>query len=337
MIICKMPDRQDAITIEYNNVRTFHSLSDLPEDAAGFIVSPFDANDAFPIFLFEGLKIKTFDHCRYPTVSPRKKEMEVFSDYAIYERAFNIVKEAISTHKADKIVLSRSARTLTPVDNVLALFSRACKSNPHCYVALIEIPGHDTWLIATPELLYKAKGHKGKTTALAGTMPWADIADGQRWSEKNKQEQQVVVSYIENRLTSNKIEFQKEPLHYTRAGEIAHLQTDFTIHNSDSISDVRVIKALHPTPAVAGIPLQIARETIKEAEGENFRQYYAGFSGFLRHPGYDTECYVSLRLAHIASDNTATLYAGGGIMPQSVVADEWKETSLKLNTIISLL
>lgn len=337
MIICKMPDRQDAITIKYNNVRTYNLLSDLPEDAAGFIVSPFDANDAFPVFLFEGLEIETFDYSKYLTVSPREKEMEVCADFTIYERAFNVVKEAINTHKADKIVLSRSARTLTPVDNVLALFSRACKSNPHCYVSLIEIPGHDTWLIATPELLYKAKGHEGKTTALAGTMPWADIANGLHWSEKNKQEQQVVVSYIENRLADNRIKFQKESLHYTRAGEIVHLQTDFIIHNSDCVSDVRVIKALHPTPAVAGIPLQIARETIKEAEGENFRQYYAGFCGFLRHPGYDTECYVSLRLAHITSDNTATLYAGGGIMPQSVIADEWKETSLKLNTITSLL
>ena len=76
---------------------------------------------------------------------------------------------------------------------------------------------------------------------------------------------------------------------------------------------------------------------VELAEGMGSRRYYAGFSGFVNHPLYETECYVSLRFMEADQLGNLNFYAGGGIMPQSNAESEWNETSHKLNTIMRLI
>ena len=49
-------------------------------------------------------------------------------------------------------------------------------------------------------------------------------------------------------------------------------------------------------------------------------------------PEGDTHLYVNLRCMRIGA-HAATLYAGGGILPTSVVEAEWEETKEKLKTM----
>ena len=91
---------------------------------------------------------------------------------------------------------------------------------------------------------------------------------------------------------------------------------------------------LHPTPAVCGLPREEARQAILHDEPSP-RRYYAGFSGPLHLQG-ETHLYVSLRCMEF-TPHTATLYAGGGLMPESQETDEWEETRRKMQTMWQLL
>ena len=47
--------------------------------------------------------------------------------------------------------------------------------------------------------------------------------------------------------------------------------------------------------------------------------------------------YVSLRCMNILDDGSCELYAGGGLLKESEMEKEWKETEAKMQTILSVL
>ena len=77
----------------------------------------------------------------------------------------------------------------------------------------------------------------------------------------------------------------------------------------------------------------IAKNFILNNEGYD-RSFYAGFAGYENEN--ESEFFVNLRCAKIYS-NKINLYVGGGIMPDSIPENEWKETELKSRTIGDLL
>ena len=96
----------------------------------------------------------------------------------------------------------------------------------------------------------------------------------------------------------------------------------------------KLVGRLHPTPAVCGLPKDVARDFIMANEGQE-RKYYSGFAGPVGING-ETHLYVSLRCAELG-DGTITAYAGGGIMPESTCTAEWRETEMKMYTILTSL
>jgi isochorismate synthase len=91
------------------------------------------------------------------------------------------------------------------------------------------------------------------------------------------------------------------------------------------------LEALHPTPAVCGLPKQEAREFILAHEGYD-RRYYTGFVGMLDLASA-TDLYVNLRCMQCHADGQVTLYAGGGILPSSQCGKEWEESRQKMKTM----
>jgi isochorismate synthase len=93
--------------------------------------------------------------------------------------------------------------------------------------------------------------------------------------------------------------------------------------------------ALHPTPAVGGVPAGAAAELISTLEGD--RGFYAGAVGWCDARG-DGRWVVSIRCAQLAADRrTALAHAGGGIVAESDPDDEVAETTAKFLTILSAL
>ena len=93
-----------------------------------------------------------------------------------------------------------------------------------------------------------------------------------------------------------------------------------------------ILQALHPTPAVCGLPKEDAFRFILSHEGYD-RSYYAGFFGRWEPEG-KTALYVNLRCMQCGEGaEKIRLYAGGGILPASVCEEEWMETERKLQTM----
>jgi len=108
----------------------------------------------------------------------------------------------------------------------------------------------------------------------------------------------------------------------------------FEAFGSAGIGVLDLVERLHPTPAVGGFPRQRALELIREREGLD-RGWYAGPIGWLNRDG-EGEFVVGIRSA-LLDGNSATLFAGCGIVGDSNPAKELAESGRKLQPILAAL
>ena len=90
------------------------------------------------------------------------------------------------------------------------------------------------------------------------------------------------------------------------------------------------MQQLHPTPAVGGLPRDSALEWLGDNEHLD-RGWYAGPVGWLNEAG-DGEFVVAIRSV-LMEPNTASAFAGCGLVSGSDPADEWEESRVKLQTV----
>lgn len=299
---------------------------------AGFLIAPFDCKDRrTPVILIrpDVVECKSVGKqeiaCRCKTAEKGKVSESYVSDFQKFH-------DAIMRGEFKKLVLSRSTEIPFTRTDYKRIFLEACLRYPRLMVMLVSTNLTGTWIVATPEILLTGDGTWWKTMALAGTMPYRDGFT--EWSKKNRQEQHFVETYIENHLSLFSGDILKDGPFTQRAGNLVHLCTEFRFHLAEGKSIGDVLASLHPTPAVCGIPKEKASQFIEDNETTE-RLYYTGFMGPV---GIDdaTHIYVSLRCAKL-SGRTATLYAGGGIMPESDALSEWEETEHKMKTIGDVL
>lgn len=260
-----------------------------------------------------------------------------------YAQTFERFHSALIQGQFRKLVLARCAEEEIETDNSLEdLFFCACNLYPRMFVALVSSEKSGTWLAATPEILLEGSSRYWHTVALAGTMrleghqlsfdtPENDSGKVEiTWSTKNIQEQHYVATYIKDCLTKFTDDITEEGPMTVRAGNLVHLRSDFRFSLMPHVNIGELIESLHPTPAVCGLPKDKAYRFIQENESSP-RRYYSGFMGPLGING-STHLYVSLRCMRI-EDAKCSLYAGGGLLKDSVEEQEWNETEAKLETM----
>jgi len=198
------------------------------------------------------------------------------------------------------------------------------------------------WIGATPEVLLKVVGLKCTTMSLAGTQPYKPDALPE-WSTKEHEEQHLVTRFVREVLASELINLKISKQESSRAGQLWHLKNTFTGELSENSSLATIISALHPTPAVCGLPKTNAKRFILDNEGYD-RSFYTGFLGPL-HPNQPNvmdqdrpliSLYVNLRCMKLV-DNTAYVFVGGGITADSDLEKEWQETLNKSRTMLNCL
>ena len=253
----------------------------------------------------------------------------------------NMVRQAIGHIEAgdfSKVVLARrKTRKLPKGFNPGDFFLDLCRQYPSAFVSMVSAPQSGTWIGATPEPLFRVQGDgMFYTTALAGTQPFrAGKALGSfAWTQKAIEEQAMVSRYIINCFKKIRLrEFEEDGPKTSRAGNIVHLRSDFRVNmkevNFPNLGTV-MMRLLHPTSAICGMPRDISLEFIREHEDFD-RRYYAGYLGPVN-IGDDTRIFVNLRCMEIRS-GFAELYAGAGITRDSEEEKEWKETGLKIKTL----
>ena len=300
---------------------------------SGFVVAPFEVKEEQPIVLIRPDKVTS--HPSPLTSHPSHLTSHLSPLTSSYSIDFANYHSQLLQGTFRKIVLARQAdeTTLQPIDPV-ELFHCACQLYPRMFIALVYTPQSGTWLTATPEILLEGSGCDWRTIALAGTMRLEDgQLDGEgentTWSTKNIEEQRVVATYIAQCLEQFANDFREEGPRTVRAANLVHLRSDFTftLPSDDRIGDL--LQQLHPTPAVCGLPKREAFQFIIRNEYSP-RRYYSGFMGPLQIPS--THLYVSLRCMNIEG-NIYHLYAGGGLLRDSTLEQEWQETEAKLETM----
>ncbi|MEN3319851.1 MAG: isochorismate synthase [Mycobacterium sp.] len=197
---------------------------------------------------------------------------------------------------------------------------------------------------ASPELLVARRGEQVTCHPFAGSAPRladpdADEASGAALaaSAKNRHEHQLVVDAMREALDPLCVDLQIAPEpQLSKTAAVWHLYTPISARlREKSTTAVDLAVALHPTPAVGGVPATAAAELINELEGA--RGFYAGAVGWCDQRG-DGRWVVSIRCAQLSADRrTADAYAGGGIVAESDPDDEVAETTTKFNTILSAL
>ena len=89
-----------------------------------------------------------------------------------------------------------------------------------------------------------------------------------------------------------------------------------------------------PTPALGGSPRHLAMQFIQEAEPVT-RGWYGAPVGWIDH-NLDGAFAVAIRSA-VAQEKRVWLYAGAGIVSDSIPQKEWDETALKFRPMLEAL
>lgn len=261
------------------------------------------------------------------------RSLPAHTSFEAYRAGFDLLKEAFARGEAQKAVLSRVKRMAKPVDfDPFTFFDKLETAYPNALVYLTAHPVLGTWMGATPEVLLDGEGSSWRTHSLAGTM--AAHGEGPYpWTAKEREEQELVSVHVREVLRASGISHWEERGPDTAlAGSVAHLRTVFEFAQPADAQGL--LHHLHPTPAVAGLPVASAVSLIDRAE-QHDRGLYTGFLGYRDLPGR-AQLYVNLRCLQIGTDGLA-LYLGGGLTASSVPEAEWKETNDKALTLEKLL
>ena len=275
----------------------------------------------------------------------RASRKVVSKDVAGFEGAVTRALEQIKAGQMHKVVLAdvMDVKAQQAIDVVRSLQTLR-KNHPDCTVFSVGNGKGQSFIGASPERLLSINKGRLTTDALAGSAsrgktPETDTETAQSLinSKKERYEHQVVVEFIVSQLRSLGL-----TPNYTTAPQllrllhIQHLHTPITasLKVENAVSPLDVLAKLHPTPAVAGLPIQAACQLI--AKQETFaRGLYAAPVGWLDTKG-NSEFIVGIRSALI-DDCTARLYAGAGIVAGSEPGKELAEIKLKLQTLLNAL
>lgn len=323
------------------SARLLYHIEELDEQQ-GFVIAPFHPSAHLPIVLIEPdcteIPRSAETDC-LPEQSPLHPDASEISSGQeakdTYLQVFDHFIRPLREKEFEKLVLSRSLTVERPACfSAAQAFYEACRRYIYSYIYLCHTPETGTWMGSTPEIILSGENGAWQTVALAGTQPFQNGALPISWDEKNREEQGFVASYVRQQLSVLGITPVEEGPYSVRAGELAHLKSDYHFSLPDNKQLGDLLKRLHPTPAVCGLPKDKACRFILENEGYN-RRYYSGFIGWLNPEGR-SDLYVNLRCMNILS-HSLTLYAGSGLLASSSPESEWQETEAKMQTMGRLL
>ena len=279
-------------------------------------------------------------HSTEPTPPPDQFRLASARPHQDFLDRVSAALAEIATGSLDKIVLAREVtvhanRPLRQSD----LLGRLRALHPSCTSFAI-----DGFIGATPELLLSRYGARIASMPLAGTAARSGDPDSDRRAEsallgsvKERSEHRVVVDAITSALglVVERLEVPDGPV-VRELRNVSHLGTSITgtlaRRGGGYPSALDLVGLLHPTPAVAGTPVDLALDYLAKLE-ELDRDRYAGPVGWVDARG-DGEWYLGIRSA-IVEGSSARLFAGVGIVADSDPAAELAETQLKLQAFLA--
>ncbi len=337
-------DQRMSLVIGNPSDVLFFDRFDQLNGEAGFVFAPFRITENSPVILmkaaeyfedftpendFEISKFKSFiQHKVTKICEPQAKE-----DYL---KLIDETVSAIRNGALSKVIISRQIPVTRTDVSLGTTFMQLQNHTPNAFTYLVNLPVAGIWMGATPEVLIKNDHENFETVSLAGTQVRKTDGEEYFWSTKDIEEQAFVSRYMLDVFFNFDIHRYKTTGPETlESGKVAHLKTSF-FFPAEKISHClgSFIADLHPTPAVCGLPKDLADEFIRENEVHE-RKYYTGYLGPWR-LNKQVSLFVNLRCMEI-TEKEFILYAGGGITARSIPEKEWDETNHKAKTLLSVI
>jgi len=220
------------------------------------------------------------------------------------------------------------------------LLTELFKRFPDCYLFFIK-KNNSVFFGSSPEMFLKVSDNIAEVESVAGSAPRGDKSESDyelerslKTSDKNHQEHLLVSEFISEILIrySDNVRIIEEK-QIRKLDNIQHLITRISAELNSNDNLFELIDSLFPTPAVCGVPKELAKDLIRKFEPHD-RGLYSGVVGLM---DFNSNCElaVSIRSA-LVKENRVTAYAGAGLVKNSDPKEEFLETNLKLNTILSL-
>jgi isochorismate synthase len=270
-------------------------------------------------------------------------------DPSVWMTMVNEASTAVRAGEMEKVVLAREVDLRAhPGFRPEAALARLAGDYPTCTVFAFANRAM-CFLGATPERLVRVQDGRVDVSCLAGTTgrgatPEEDERLGQELmdSAKNRIEHAVVGRMLRDRLAPlcEPLEMAAAPK-LLKVRNVQHLYTPVVGALRDGASPLRLVEALHPTPAVGGYPTEPALRLILERERLD-RGWYAGPFGWIDGRG-NADFAVAIRSGLLYDPSVdggfagARLYAGCGIVGDSQPEAELEESRLKLRPMLAAL
>ncbi|MGY0693219.1 isochorismate synthase [Virgibacillus sp. FSP13] len=275
-----------------------------------------------------------------PNEAKLESKQEIAPDQ--WKQIVTAATDEIQQNKAQKIVLAREMRLkLTKEAEITPILDKLIATQTNSYVFAFE-HDDDCFIGATPERLVKLERQQLLSTCLAGTAPRGKTADEDKkisqsllHDSKNRDEHDFVVKMIRQAIKDycTNIQLPDEPIVYPLKN-LQHLYTPVRATLKDGYSIFDIIKELHPTPALGGVPREESLAFIREHEQLD-RGWYGAPVGWLD-SNQNGEFAVAIRSGLIQGDE-ASLFAGCGVVKDSDPEAEYEETQIKLTPMLSVL
>lgn len=287
-----------------------------------------------------------------PAVESAKTNQSAALSDAQWSKAVELATQALKQQRAIKVVLARDSYLNSSLTLGAALEHLATRFATTWTFSV------DGMIGASPEMLLQLREREVFSRVLAGTArrranmdqgELEQLADWLRHSPKNSREHQLAAASAVKALTPITEQLRvSEPFALTLPNVI-HLATDIYGQVAGDTGALALVEALHPTAAVCGTPTAAAAQLIGELEGMD-RERYAGPVGWVDWRGEGQWC-IALRSGQVLAPTAQTagtqsgpagypmgnqpvgsvrIFAGAGIMPDSVAADELAETNAKM-------
>lgn len=327
-----------------SDVKLFDRFDQLNGEA-GFVFAPFRITEKYPVILLKPTiyleDLQSAEPLDFSKIVPfgASKKPDDQCDGCIKEEYIRTIEEtvaAIRESDLSKVIISRKIPVKRPAGSLGSIFFQLHDQTPNAFTYLVNLPAAGIWMGATPEVLLKSQGQSFETVSLAGTQVRKYDSGDYYWNTKDIEEQAFVSRYMLDVF----FKFHIHKYHTTgpetlESGKVAHLKTSFFFPAEKIENGLgNFVAELHPTPAVCGLPKNMADEFIRTKEKHD-RKYYTGYLGPWK-LDQQVGLFVNLRCMEI-TDHEFILYAGGGITSKSIPEREWEETNQKAKTLLSVI
>jgi isochorismate synthase len=239
---------------------------------------------------------------------------------------------AIDTFKNDtsllKIVLARKrTHTLKTALSSMEILSILLKNFPTPNIFAYFEEEDKAFFGASPENLYSRNGNSITVDCIAGTTD--SHKNGDLFTEKNLKEHQFVTKGVKDALREIAKNISVSEIGIKKAAALKHIYQTVSATLQSEITDLEIIRALHPTAATLGSPKEEALKFLSKKEPFD-RGFYAGPIGWIHQEKAIIR--VALRCA-LTKKEQLTLFAGAGIIKESSAKDEIAEIDKKFNTL----